>query len=1054
MSEMKYQEFDPRAFYRKAHPEYFSDSSVRHEVELTRDLFEFTMSQLATRKQHSDFEKFVIAIIARKITPNIMPQSGPDGGGDGKIDAETYSVSDDISDKWYSIEGRGASGEEKWAIAISCKDDCKPKIKSDVEKIVATNRGYSRILCFTSQVVKGNTRVDLEESLSSKYSIAVKIFDRTWLTQAVFDQGCYDIAIDKLPFDEAYKRKKILPGPMDIKRRSRFDEIEKGVLRHVANLDTGYISLLQESYVLAREMELPKDDVYGLFRRALDACERYGTFPQKFNIFYDRAWTAVFWFADFEQAYRDYLVIKEFASKEISVVRVEKLSNLLSVFCSAARYGMFDTETASAEMSSFMALLKEIENDPAHRSSYLFAKLFDIRCRLATRFDDKSEMFELVSELRNLLLEEAPKHIEISLKSQFQSLEILSNLHKDCEPLDDLVDDLAILVSQAEGEIAQADARLKRAQSSFEKGRFYKAIEHLGFCVRAYDREECQDRLIKAAGLMGMALWQLRLPYSAEAYLSKAACFLFNRFKKEGYIPHLLHAVLRELCEIELFLGRLVMYLNWHRLAYIVSNDAQYKLDSESIAKRVYMEDAAWLCRFSIADLQSASIAKLPDVLDREGLCISADYLRYSLGYEDEVSEEAKRLFEEGAFDKQPVFEQFLDDLNVSSYGAAYARTTVNNLTVRVDYENSIKNQNVAEILLASVEALFATTKQGEIAPLNPEVCVKIEDTGDATTLMPTDDVAIYILRLNNNNSYDSELWDCCAKFASSLFARNIMTKSDPIDYIDLAQENERTMDRVNAVHQLWMAKDIILGRDYPHLIESWVQSSDRIYGLCVEQKKFAPKKCRNEAQLNMPTYVTTQDRELWAKAVWCGTMFLVGPNFPSFIGLMFDNITEGRRIVEEWRAKSVRGEPTVKIAILRGIDRLHPTWYRVGILPDFDLKSIKSSSGLVSIMCQRNTMMPNDSKNLDMFERVYNIRGECWVAAVDPKTVESKDIKEVLECSMPIRSVQIKYVHELKDGDDAVMTLMEGDDPYVPEGCVLSNSVTRALEILEKDNH
>lgn len=1053
MNETKYKEFDPRAFYRKAHPEYFSDSSVRYEVELTRDLFDYKMSQLAPLKQHSDFEKFVIALVTRKITPNVVPQSGPDGGGDGKIDAETHTVSSVISDKWYSVEAGGARGHEKWAIAISCKEDFKEKIKSDVKKIVESNRGYSKVLCFTSQVVKGNIRVELAQALFLKYGVEVAIFDRTWLSQAVFDQGCYDIAVANLQFDDVYKQKKAIVGPLDSKRIARFSEIEKLILRPIEKLDTGYISLLQESYELARGMGRPKDEVYGLFRRAIDACEKYGTTPQKFNILYDRAWTAVFWFADFEQAYQDYLLVKCLTCKEIAVVRIEKLSNLLSILYSAAQYGFFDAEKAADEMRSFATLLKGLEKDSIHRSSYLYAKLFDIRCRLATRFKDKSEMFELVSELRKLLIEEVPKHIEISLKSQFQSLEILSNLHKDCEPLDDLVDDLVILVSQAEGEIAQADARLKRAQSSFEKGRFYKAIEHLSFCIRAYDREECQDRLIKSACLMGMSLWQLKLPYSAEAYLSKAACFLFNRFRKDGCIPHLLHTVLRELCEIELFLGRLVMYLNWHRFACLVSNDAQYKLDAEFIARRVDMEDAAWLCRFAVADLGSSVIAQLPDVLDREGLCISADYLRYALGYGDEVSEEAKKLFDESVFDEQPVFEQFLDDLNVSSHGSAYARTTVNNLTVRIDYENTIRNQNAAEILLASVEALFATTKQGEIAPLNPEVCVKIEDTGDATTLMPTDDVAIYILRLNNNNSYDSELWDCCAKFVAGLFARNIMTKGDPSVYIDLAQENERTMDRVNAVQQLWMAKDIILGRDYPYLIESWTQVSDRVYECRVKHEKVVSKKCRNEAQLNMPTYVTTQNRELWANAGWCGTMFLVGPSFPSFIGLMFDNITEGRRIVEEWRAKSVRGEPTVKIVILRGIDRLHPTWYRVGILPDFDLKSIKSSSGLVSIMCQRNTMMPNESKNLDMFERVYNIRGECWVAAVDPKIMGSKDIKEVLECSMPIRSVQIKYVHELKDGDDAVMTLMKGDDPYVPEGSVLSNSVTRALEILEKDN-
>lgn len=86
-------------FYRRRRPEYFSDSEVRYEVPLTSELFDLQLSMLSTNKKHSQFERFVVALVRRLITPNIKPQTGPDGGGDGKVDAETYEVSDDIADK-------------------------------------------------------------------------------------------------------------------------------------------------------------------------------------------------------------------------------------------------------------------------------------------------------------------------------------------------------------------------------------------------------------------------------------------------------------------------------------------------------------------------------------------------------------------------------------------------------------------------------------------------------------------------------------------------------------------------------------------------------------------------------------------------------------------------------------------------------------------------------------------------------------------------------------------------------------------------------------------
>ena len=54
-----------------------------------------------------------------------------------------------------------------------------------------------------------------------------------------------------------------------------------------------------------------------------------------------------------------------------------------------------------------------------------------------------------------------------------------------------------------------------------EKGNYVSAIKHLGHCVQSFLKEGCEEEYVKSCGNMGMALYHLELPYSAEAYLVK-----------------------------------------------------------------------------------------------------------------------------------------------------------------------------------------------------------------------------------------------------------------------------------------------------------------------------------------------------------------------------------------------------------------------------------------------------------------------------------------------------------------------------------------------------
>lgn len=143
----------PYEYYRQRRPELFSDTKVINKITLTKEVFQYQLERLSNDMKQDQFEKLTRSLMLRFVTPNILPQTGPTGGGDGKTDLETHPVADEIAEKWYVCDG-GCKGSEKWAVAISCREDWEAKLKEDVKKIIETQRGFTQILFFSNRLIK------------------------------------------------------------------------------------------------------------------------------------------------------------------------------------------------------------------------------------------------------------------------------------------------------------------------------------------------------------------------------------------------------------------------------------------------------------------------------------------------------------------------------------------------------------------------------------------------------------------------------------------------------------------------------------------------------------------------------------------------------------------------------------------------------------------------------------------------------------------------------------------------------------------------------------
>jgi hypothetical protein len=121
-------EFRPSVFYRREHPDYFSDTTEVAQPELTRDILAFHLNQITAAKKEREFEDFCRRLCEHEICPNLLPQTGPVGGGDSKTDASTYPVTPELASyRWWT--GHTAPTNEDWAFAFSAKKDWRTKVK-------------------------------------------------------------------------------------------------------------------------------------------------------------------------------------------------------------------------------------------------------------------------------------------------------------------------------------------------------------------------------------------------------------------------------------------------------------------------------------------------------------------------------------------------------------------------------------------------------------------------------------------------------------------------------------------------------------------------------------------------------------------------------------------------------------------------------------------------------------------------------------------------------------------------------------------------------------
>ena len=297
-----------------------------------------------SRKQEVNFEKFAHRLAERTICPNLVPQTGPTGGGDSKVDTETYPVAESLSLIWYEGIGLEAASE-RWAFAFSAKKQWTTKVRDDVKKIFETKRGYKKAFFISNQFIRDQKRAEIEDELRKKYKLDVRILDRTWILDKIFESKLEELAIQELDL-EISTRKEIQKGPLDIQRERNLDALDKKIedAIQLGNYSFNLAKDCLDSAIYSRNLERPRIEIDGRFERAERIAQKCGTSHQILECAYGKAWTTYWWHEDFIESSKLYASVESLAKDSRNVYDLELLHNLWFLLYGMTVGGKFPDE--------------------------------------------------------------------------------------------------------------------------------------------------------------------------------------------------------------------------------------------------------------------------------------------------------------------------------------------------------------------------------------------------------------------------------------------------------------------------------------------------------------------------------------------------------------------------------------------------------------------------------------------------------------------------------------------------------------------------------------
>jgi hypothetical protein len=1054
--------FDPRAYMKARRPYLFSDSGEKEAAPVTKDQFEYHLETLTNRQEETPFERFGRDLIKKEICPNLMPHTGPTGGGDGKTDSETYQVSEEIAALWWVGDPKRSSNE-RLAFCFSAKKDWKPKFKKDVESAVSTGREFTVIYFMTNQYVPSRERAELQDEYSKAHKRDIRILDRTWILESVFDHRHWDVVTKHFDIGKTVVQG---DGPQDAQRKLDLEALEK----KLADAQLQGIEFAEDcldAALLARTMDLPTYQVYGMFERAERAAEKLGSSVQQFRVVYKRAWTGYFWFNDFSELSRLYEKAEELILTNDSAFLLEDLGNLCQIGLTVTRdpssAGQRKLWLERAERLN-EALRKLTVSAPGTVNS-LWAQTQLYMSEL-TLSEDKDVSITKFSEQVQKLLPEVSRHADYPVQVLHKLADEFGEYIVDNEAFDALFEALILVEETRTSEASRGRSRLTRGAQFLQHGKWYQAIDQLAKAQALLAKEEHHDSYVCAIFLTGLAYQDAGLLWAARANMAVAISIsMQNKLKFGHLVPSRVVRMLQELASVELALGRIVCALQVLEMSLMISSQMQL---TDSFMQTYQFIDFVMARLIIETPLKTLNqLSKMPDVL-ASYLGLSSSMLLFCLGYEKEAVE-AIGVEDFGSIatgivkeTNENLDQDFLPQWYVSDVHVL--RSKILGCTVELTTKE-LPGILIGESLLAFIEDFLATAVMLKRCMATvPKVCVRVDSKPDTGFTVQQEEneageitvVISYsfddIRKFANPPTYSKRLFEAVIPITTQMGLT-----LDEQSLVALFEEHEvMTRSQFGASSFTSILK--LFGetpRYFPHHWTDNIGGNVRIYDMkrtetwqrstSVSQRRQLETQSASNSE-KITDIETLQHTELsvqspinlplWKKARWDGTAFgtIDGDWSRVEFWLTFKDIDAGRKIFKGWRNQvgAIDAEEWLGISIITGIDKEHPTWYKVVISINEDyIEKLGRSKGLMLLSPTELTMTPQNTANLDRFLNAFKHSG--WYDLGPAKGIPGVGLDTQNDLLIRKKSLEVIPAWQIPASSMLCISLRGIENPVIP---------------------
>lgn len=1052
----------PSQFYRNRRPEFFSDSKIVSKTILPREQLAYEISQISTNQKHDSFENLCRKLAEKLITPNLVPQVGPTGGGDGKTDSETYPVSSFISDRWY-VSGNKWNESENWAFAISAKTVWKPKVKSDVKKIIDTNRGYSKIFFFSNQKISSKNKKEVQDQTKKEYEVELIILDAEWILENVYSNQLLNEVIESLNLSRTYLEEKIV-GSKDAERIKELEELESQINspNRFFEIDFQLVEDCLESAIISRMLELPKAEVIGKFERALKFANKLDNIQLRIRIHYQLGWTLINWYDEYKLFYNEFLSVKELVNLEPNINNIEfylNLSNILKTISNveeAKDVLIVDYEKEDQDLLSFLTKCSHNQNKP---STSLLAKFYLAFFQIRVKLENETSVSKELISLKEYFTQ-SKSHLDIPFEQLKGFVEVYNKILPDSKEYDNLIDVIAEIEAVRISDLTSGQTYLKRGVAKLENNLNKESLIYFGKASRKLAKEETQTEFYYCLILLSNAYSKLDLYWASyNALVSATNIFANNWFTTGSLNPKFLKSV-EKILKNEVIIGRIPVLLCWYELYLVLQRYFQQDVEdknSESISTEHITDSCLSVRLLNLNFKEFGNLKYLPKILSTNELWLSEDASLYLLGNEDLIElDETKTSLRKENFPEyfnncanQPFVEQIAYETNFLNSQKVHIESQILGIQLKVIFNQNPQLLILAENILAYFESFLATSFE-EAFPIAENIKIYI----DYTELNDNFKLEVvnknhFKIHLKNSVIYNGENFkNLIDEILPLILGGNYMFK-DIKEFLNNLFKKDEVHERLSIIieHNNFLTN--VLTNNPKFFLQDWINNNTSEFNLLrtespITINKELQKLPKNEkGEKEKPNFQnvthkkikaeTIINTELWDNAKWKAFGYFSSYNIPFGLIISFENIDYGKKIFNEWIDKygKVDNNEEISIVIIKGVDKKNPFWYKVFISKKVD-KSKMVDGQFISLSSRFHRMEAQNSTNLDNLLKGYDAYKKFILI---PAHIDSSfQMTPIIELGILKTELTIKNAWEIGIHDFEKVVITEDDDPIIPD--------------------